>query len=194
VPDQGPPEEEEEEKPVPNERAPDRTPSRTPTVPARGSVEALVHEGFVVPRVRRMHRGMPLLRGFIERLSIRLALIVPIAVLAPPAELVEPLEEAGIDTLGALLDQTPERLAADMGDAVPGGLLSELIQRGEARVLAVTETAVERVQAVAGQRGVVSAADLAASTEARTELVENLAERLQLSREAVEQHVGAALP
>jgi hypothetical protein len=191
VPDQAP---EVEDKLVPYERAPDRTPSRAPTPPARGWVEALVQEGLVVPRVRRMHRGMPLLRGFIERLSIRLALILPVTVLAPPAELAEPLEEAGIDTLGALLDQTPERLAADMGDAVPGRLLSELVQRGESRVLAVTETAVERVQAVAGPRGVVSAAELAASVEARTELVENLAERLQLPREAVEQLVAAALP
>ena len=81
-----------------------------------------------------------------------------------------------------------------MGDAVPGRLLSELVQRGEARVLVVTETAAERIQAVAGPRGVVSAAELAASAEARTELVENLAERLQLPREAVEQQVAAALP
>jgi hypothetical protein len=170
-----------------------------PPVEARVSgdewLRVLVHEALAVTRIRRAHRSRPLLRVFAERLSIGLAASVPLSALTrpPPQELAEALEGAGIDTVGALLEQTPESLAANVGDAVTPQTLSDLILRSEARIQAVTEATVESVQSVAGERGPVSAVDFSASAEARRALFETLARGLQLPTETVEQRVSEAL-
>jgi hypothetical protein len=180
---------------VPDPAASEPTPAAEARVSGDDWLRVLVHEALAVTRIRRAHRSRPLLRGFAERLSIGLAASVPLSALTPPPpqELAEALEGAGIDTVGALLEQTPESLAANVGDAVTPQALSDLILRSEARIQAVTEATVESVQSVADERGPVSAVNFSASAEACRALVETLARRLQLPAETVEQRVSEAL-
>jgi hypothetical protein len=163
--------------------------------PPRPWIEVLVQEALAVARIRRIQRGQPLLRGFTERLSIRLAESQPLAALTPPRsrELAEALEDAAILTIGTLLQQSPETLATDLGEAVAARALSELIQRSESRVQAITDAAIERVQAATGERGLVSVGDLAKSPEALGELIETLVGRLEMPRDTVERCVSEAL-
>jgi hypothetical protein len=195
IPDQAAPdlvrEPEDEPAPVPVDQ---RVVPRSPA-PAREWIEELVREAFAIPKNRRTYRGLPLLRGFTERLSIGLVIQSPLSTITPPPapDVAEALEAARIETVGAVLQQTPDSLAADLRDLVPSRALSELIPRCEARVQAVTEATMERIHAIAGERGYLSVTDFASAEAASDELAEVLAGRLQVPQATVAQCIAEAL-
>jgi hypothetical protein len=105
----------------------------------------------------------------------------------------EALERDNVVTIGDLLRRSPESLAAVLDDRALVGPLSNLIQRGEARVQFVTDAVVDSVKTVAKQHGLVSAGDLSASVDGRAALARTLAQRLSLPRESVAREVSEAL-
>jgi hypothetical protein len=95
--------------------------------------------------------------------------------------------------VGDLLQRSPESLAAVLDDRTLVGPLSDLIQRGEARVHVVTDAVVDSVKSVAEQHSLVSAADLSDSREGRAALAEALAQRVSLSTDHVARQISEAL-
>jgi hypothetical protein len=166
-----------------------------PRVPGEDPLTLLVRDALAVPRTRRAHRAKPLFRAFHEKLSAGLAANAPLSALTPPPprDLAEALQDAGIETIGALLGRSPEDLAGDLADAMSTAALNDLILHAEAKVTAVTADTVESVQSVATEYSLMSAVDFLGSGEGRRKLVETLAERLQLSVATVEARVSEAL-
>ena len=171
------------------------TPGAAPT-PETDWIEALVREALEVTRTRRTHRSLPMLRAFGARLAGGLSRILPLSATAPPPsdQLVEALERDNVVTIGDLLQHPPESLAAALDDRTLVGPLSDLIQRGEARVHFVTDAVVDSLKSVADQHGLVSADDLSASGTGRAALAETLAQRLSLPRESIARQVSESLP
>jgi hypothetical protein len=158
-------------------------------------IGSLVHEALGVTRTRRAHRSLPMLRAFSARLAVGLARMLPLAATTPPPlpELLEALERDDVITVGDLLHRSPDSLAAALDDRALAGPLSDLIQRGEARVQFVTDAVVDSVKSVAEQHNLVSAADLSASGEGRAALAETLAQRLSSPTESVVRQISEAL-
>ena len=196
VPDPAAPPIAAEEEPSPAER---RTAERQarggpPPEPDTDQMQ-LVLEALEVTRTRRAYRSLPLLRTFGARLAAGLSKILPLSATtpAPSGPLVEALERDDVVTVGDLLQRPPEALAAALDDRALMGPLSDLIQRGEARVQFVTDAVVDSVKTVADERSLVSASDLAASESGRAALAETLEQRLSLRRETIARQIAEAL-
>jgi hypothetical protein len=164
-----------------------------PRVPGEDPLTVLVRDALAVPRTRRAHRARPLFRAFHENLSAGLAANAPLSALTPPPprDLAETLQDAGIETIGALLGRSPEALAGDFAGVANTAAVNDLIVRTEAKVAAITADTVEIVQSVATEYRLLSAVDLSGSDEARGKLIETLAERLQLPAAMVAQVLDA---
>jgi hypothetical protein len=180
---------------VPDPAAAVPTAMAKPRVPGEDPLTLLVRDALAVPRTRRAHRAKPLFRAFHEKLSAGLAANAPLSALTPPSprDLAEALQDAGIETIGALLGRSPEDLAGDFADAVSTSELNDLILRAEGKVAAITADTVEGVQSVATEYSLLSAMDLSGSDEARGRMIETLAERLRLPAGMVETQVSEAL-
>jgi hypothetical protein len=158
-------------------------------------VRELVHETLSVQKYRRIYHELPLLRGFIERLSVELTVRSPLSVLLPPlpAEFAEALNAAKIESVGALLEQTPEWLTRKLREVIPAAALSDLILRAEGHARTVTIAAVENVSEIAKARDHLSVADIAGSELTMTELAKAMAASLQVSVATVERCITRAL-
>jgi hypothetical protein len=180
---------------VPDPVASQPTRAPEPRVAGDDWLTLLVREALAVTRTRRIHRAKPLFRTFHEKLSVGLAAGVPLSALTPPPprDLAEALQDAGIETIDALLGRSPEDLASDFADVVSTAALNDLILHAEAKVAAVTADTVESVQSVANEYSLVSAVDFSGSDEGGRKLVETLAERLHLPVATVEAQVSEVL-
>jgi hypothetical protein len=167
----------------------------SPAAHSEALVRELVHEALAVQKYRKLYRDLPLLRGFMERLSVELTMRSPLSVLVPPIapEFTAALETAHIESVGALLEQTPEALSSKLRGVIPAPALSDLILHGEGQAKTVTIAVVEIVSDLAPVKGHLSVADFAGSDVTLAELAKTLAARLQVPETTVEQCVERAL-
>jgi hypothetical protein len=148
-----------------------------------------------VQKYRRIYHELPLLRGFMERLSVEVTVRSPLSVLLPPlpVEFAEALDAAKIESVGALLEQTPEWLTRKLREVIPAAALSDLILRAEGHARTVTIAAVENVSEIAKARDHLSVADIAGSETTMTELAKAMAASLQVPVATMERCITRAL-
>lgn len=162
-----------------------------PTPAATSSaLQDLANHALAQPALRA--EITPLLRDFVRSLTVRLTDSLPISSLAPAGAIVEPLTEAGLTNVGAILARSPQSIYTDVLGKTEAGAVSDLVQKAEAKVAHVAQTVADAIKTTAAARSLVSTDDLS-TTAARTALARPIAETLRLIQSSVVASIGASL-